>query len=122
MFESSGKLEYGDGWRLVLSIDEELARYYRSQIPRDIKFNIPMYPPHVTVVRGKHETPVNQDLWGKYEGEIVKFKYGHELHMDDTYIWLSVQCFRFEEIRLELGLRRCFDMFKWFHITVANLK
>jgi len=122
MFTSIGQLTYHDGWRSVLDIDEGLAEYYRNQIPRTIAFNKPFYNSHITVVRGKYETPINKDIWGKYEGDIIEFKYDHSLRIDETYIWIKVECKRLESIRLELGLNNCYDRFKGFHITVANRK
>lgn len=62
------------------------------------------------------------ERWGEREGEVIEFKYDPEINIGQTYIWLSVHCKKLELIREELGLDACFDKFKWFHITIANMK
>lgn len=120
--KSTGILEYHGERRLVVAVDEGLVKYYRSGIAKNISFNIPMYAPHITVVRGRYETPKDRSAWGAYEGEKIEFEYEHDIKSGPLYIWLSVQSKRIEEIREELGLDKCFDKFKGFHITIANMK
>jgi len=120
--ESKGILRYGKTKRLAVEVDEGLAEYYRSFIPKSISYNVPMHSPHITVVRGGHETPKNVDKWGLHEGEEIVFQYDPYIHVGETYIWLAVDCKRLEEIRDELGLDGCFDKVKWFHVTIANMK
>ena len=120
--KSKGFLRYGRSKRLVVEVDEELARYYRSLIPKHISYNIPLHPPHITVIRGKYEAPKDMKRWGAREGELIEFEYDHYVQIGKLYIWLSVECKTLEEIRAELGLDACFDKFKWFHITLANMK
>lgn len=122
MHTSTGKLNYGKGWRLALDVDPGIGAYYRSLIPKHIKWNIPRYYPHITVVRDKYETPPKPEKWMAYQGHKIRFEYDPYIHIDDTYIWLSCFCKKLEEIRLELGLNRCRDRFKWFHLTIANRK
>jgi hypothetical protein len=122
VYESIGVLHYGSTSRLSLDVDYELVRYYRTFIPPSVSYNIPMHPPHVTVVRTGMEKPVVRAKWGAYEGERVRFQYNPYIHFGRLYIWLRVECKRLEEIRLELGLNRCRDRYKWFHITIGNLK
>jgi len=120
--KSKGILKYYEGNKLVVEIDEELARYYRYWIPKYISFNKPMHLPHVTVVRGAYETPTDKSKWGSREGEEIEFEYENDIKIGRVYIWLPVQSKKLEEIRKELGLDRCFDKFKGFHITIANTK
>jgi len=51
-----------------------------------------MYPCHITVVRkGKEEIPDKaKELWGKYEGEIVDFKYNPTIIYKDSYYFIDV--------------------------------
>jgi len=117
-----GTLKYGSGNRLVVDISPEMARFYRSFIPKCVKFNPPKYYPHIIVVRGKYETPPNKHLWGKYQGQKVKFEYSPYIMIDRVYIWLSVRSEEIKAVRRELGLNDCFDRFKGYHITIANRK
>ena len=120
--KSEGILRYGKTSRLVVDVDKDLAKYYRTFIPKHISFNVPMHSPHITVIRTGHEKPLDMERWGEREGEVIEFKYDPEINIGQTYIWLSVHCKKLELIREELGLDACFDKFKWFHITIANMK
>src|SRR4051812_11826880 len=71
MFQSTGILRYsqdGDTYRLVVEVDPELSRYYRSMIPKCVETNKPRWAPHITVVRPEKEVPLDLTAWGKYEG------------------------------------------------------
>lgn len=131
MFSSVGKLKYEKGnvyqYKLALYIDREISRYYRSLIPKWIKPNSQMYPPHVSVVR--NEVPLNLDAWGKYENEPIKFYYENIVRFGKVYCWLNVFCKRLEDIRLELGLPVDSQYtlppegyVKCFHSTIGNFK
>jgi len=125
-YMSSGFLRYHPPYKVIVEADQELSRYYRSLIPKSVDIKVPMYAPHITVVR--KEVPPKMEVFGKHEGELVFFEYDTEIHHDETYYWLNAYSKRLEEIREELGLpvmsaytrppdgRRC------FHITIGNLK
>ena len=117
-----GRVRYGKGHRVVADIDPELTRLYRSFIPKYINHNIPRYYPHVTIVRGKYETPSNMNVWKKHQGRQIKLMYSPYIHIGRVYIWLSVMSDDIKRIRNELGLSDCFDRFKGYHITIANRK
>ena len=104
MYISTGQLHYSLGayHRLVVNIDPEIGRYYRSLFPKYVQINSPLYPAHISVVR--HEIVPNLSLWGKYEGEPIVFCYDGAIHSNGTYYWLDCFCRRLEEIRQELGL------------------
>ena len=113
--------------KLIVEIDPNIAAFYRSLIPKWHDWNVPLYPSHISVVR-KEEIP-NLDLWGKHEGEEVKFLYSPIVQMGKVYFWLNVFCKRLEEIRVELGLpvsspytRPPEGFQKCFHTTIANNK
>lgn len=131
MHISTGPLRYSfderTGYKLVVEVDPELSRYYRSLIPKYHAVNPQRYSPHISVVR--REIPLNLEPWGKHEGEIVEFQYDSYIHRGTTYWWLNVFCVRLENVRLELGLpvssefTRPPDTFiKVFHTTLANSK
>jgi len=128
MFHSSGKLIYSElPIRLVVEIDPEIAAFYRSLIPPHIHFSIPMYPPHISVIR--REVPLNIELWNKYQGLDVSFEYDPYIFIGNLYIWLKVYSTELENIREELGLPRHRSGITrppneqpCFHTTIANFK
>jgi len=131
LFESTGKLRYGrgesGGFKLIVEVDPEIVRYYRSLIPPWIKTNPQMYAPHISVVR--REIPASMENWGRYDGENLTFTYSNFVYNGEVYYWLNAYSTRLEEIRLELGLpvstqytRPPGDFVKAFHITLGNLK
>lgn len=140
LFASSGILNYtkvepyNEGtiqnpYRLTLDVDKELARYYRSLIPKCYLTNLPRYSPHITVVRPEKETPINMEYWERYQGEEIPFYYDHQIFSDETYYWLNAFSDTLENIRSELGLpissmytRPPTGYVKCFHITIANKK
>lgn len=115
--------------RLAVEVDQELADYYRSLIPKYIEQNRPRWPAHITVVRAEKETPTIMEPWGRYEGQKINFLYSPEIQEGKIYYWLNVFCKRLEEIRIELGLP-CTSQYtqppegfrKCFHMTIANCK
>jgi hypothetical protein len=127
--ESVGVLKYTpEPNNLRVLIDPGLADFYRSLIPKWIRVNRPMYPPHISVVRKEPVIP-NTDAWGKYDGEEVTFVYSNIIHSGKLYFWLNVFSKRLEEIRVELGLpvsseftRPPCGFEKCFHTTLANCK
>jgi hypothetical protein len=123
---SIGTLKYfDDEWKINIRLDDDLVDFYRSLIPKHIRLNKTKFPPHITVVRNE-EIP-NKDVWKKYEGLQIQFKYGY-LASGEIYWWLPVYCRKLTLIRKELGLppsskltrppnnREC------FHITIGNMK
>lgn len=129
LHKSVGRLKYSDtGWNLRVEVDQGIVDYYLSLIPKCKNLNRQAYPAHISVVR-KEEIP-NKDLWGRYQGEEVKFYYSGHVHNGKVYYWLNAWCERLEEIRLELGLPVSSEYTlppegKWiktFHITIGNCK
>lgn len=114
MFESVGKLIYREE-SLVLEVDSEIGRYYRSLLPKSWRFNKGRWSDHITVIR-KGE---GKEYLG---GEEVEFLYSGEIKYDNEYVWLSCYCERLSQIRISVGLDLCFDKIKGFHITIANFK
>ena len=126
LFQSIGKLKYFDNpYKLIVEVDNEIARYYRSFIPKYLKVNKPMYPAHISTVR--REIP-NLEFWGKYQGKDINFQYENIICNDEVYYWLGAFSKELQEIRTELGL----PITSWiteppdglynFHITIGNTK
>lgn len=121
--QSEGRLEYGPGIRAVIWVDKSFVNY-RKFVPKSRTVNPQMYLPHITVVRTGKEQPItNQEVWGKYEGEMIPFTYDSEIHFDGLYYYLNINSERVGDIREELGLPRYrFDDNKKYHITIGNAK
>ena len=131
LYNSSGILKYSNngGYSLVLEADKELARYYRSFIPKSHYINTPKYSPHITIVRFGKEVPTNLESWGKYDNEEIEFCYSNIIGIGTIYYWLNCFSKRLEEIRAELGLpvdslftKPPEGFIKCFHMTIANDK
>jgi hypothetical protein len=125
-YASTGTLRYGLT-NLVLDVDQGISDYYRALMPKYIRTNRQAYDAHISIIR--KETPPRMELWGKYNGEVVEFRYSNIVHHGNVYYWLNAWCERLEEIRLEIGLpidspyTRPPDGFaKTFHITIGNIK
>ena len=122
-FKSSGALRYGPGIRAIVEVDQGIANYYRSLIPKYHYVQPQMYAAHITIVRTGKETPKNMASWGKYEGEEIPFVYENQIHTDGNYWYLNVQSDRIGDIREELGLPRFrFGDRNYYHITIGNVK
>ncbi len=131
LYKSHGMLHYSGINRLVVNVEQDLADYYRSLIPRWIPNNRGRYRAHITVIREVKEKiePEFIQFWGKYEGEIINFFYNPIIQQDDNYFWLDVYSQRLEEIRKELGLWVVArftipppPFVKTWHFTIANRK
>lgn len=128
-YKSKGILEYSENWRLVVRVEQDLADYYRSLIPKWMDVQRPRWPAHITVVRQEFETPVHKNHWWKYNNKPIDFLYEPKIHQGELYYWLNVYCVELENIREELGLpyRSRYTQppkgfKKFFHCTIANKK
>lgn len=126
MFASSGKLVYSENpFKLIVEVDKEISRYYRSFIPKSIRFNKQKYDPHISVVRNEN---IDEKNWRKYSGCYAEFSYSNYIYCDETYWWLEVSSKFLEEVRAELGLPLISDITMSpskthrFHITICNMK
>lgn len=130
LYKSEGMLRYySPPYKLIVEVDQEIGRLYRSLIPKYMSVNLPMYPTHITVVRSEKETPVILEPWGRYDGEKIEYYYDPEVKIGTVYYWLNVFCRRLEEIRAELGMsvdsiytKPPEGFLKCFHITIGNSK
>lgn len=131
LYKSKGILKYDIvdvGYRLVVEVDQGIADFYRSLIPKSKGVRRQKYPAHISVVR--HEIPLVLDKWSEYHGCEVEFVYDNEIKNGKVYYWLNTFSTKLEEIRTELGLpvsseytRPPSDEYvKCFHITIGNCK
>jgi hypothetical protein len=127
MFTSIGTLIYSNNpYKLIVEVDDEIGKFYRSLIPKYLNVQRPMYPTHISTVR--NETPPNLSVWGKYQNKEIEFEYDNYIYSGEVYYWLNAYSSHLEDIRLELGLSntspytRSPDGRHRFHMTLANLK
>jgi len=125
MYKSTGTLRYGQT-NLVLDIDPEIVRYYRTFLSRKMFTNLQLYPAHISIVR--KEVPL-WELWGKHAGRSIEFEYDGVIHHGTMYWWLNCWSKELEEIRTELGLPLEGKYFQapagyvhTWHITLGNTK
>jgi len=129
LYKSYGYLHYGEEWKLIVKIDQDISNYYRSLIPKYMEVYPQMWPAHITVVRVKREVPTIIKPWKKYDGQPIEFLYSPIIYWDEKYYWLDVYCKALELIRKELGLPYVSQYTlppsgfkKVFHITIGNKK
>ncbi len=124
-----------DYW-CILQVDTEITRYYRWWIQRHLWawtavqpdwLCQPSWDAHVSVIRGEHPRQ-NLDLWRKYDGVKVEFKYAHyprkttmedrdnRYTKDGDFWFIDVECPLIDHIRAELGLSTHFH----YHLTVGR--
>lgn len=121
LVESFGILRYGPGLMAYLELDSEIARYYRSLIPKYVSQDAQKHAAHLTVVRLHKESPdVSRWLWRN--GERLSLRYSPEVREDERYFWLDAYSEDVGDVREALGLSRFRDGFDCYHITIANRK
>ena len=92
---------YKDEWKVNVAIDDELAKYYRSLIPKYYTIKPQRYQTHITVVRGE-EIP-NKTPWGLFENKEIEFIYSN-VRNGKVYWWLDAYSDFLINLRLGLGL------------------
>ncbi len=127
-YSTSGTLQYYiNPFKLILQVDSGLADFYRSLIPKYLHVKPPMFEPHVSIIRNTI-APLNMNVWDKYQGKSIDFKYEAYIYNDELYYWLNVICPELEYIRKELGMEPYGDVTlspdgqHLYHVTLANLK
>lgn len=127
MFSSIGKLIYSENpYKLIVEVDDEIGRYYRSFIPKPVNIKRPLYPSHISVIR--NEIPILPSYWKRYHNQEIKFDYEHYIYNGPIYYWLNIFSVTLEDIRDELGLDTTSQYTKSpdgrhkFHITIGNTK
>jgi hypothetical protein len=107
MLTSSGIVHYdtADGPWVTVWVDQQLADYCHSLIPKYHRVVRPRWKAHVTVVRPEDFfTNPDPQFWGKHEGEQVNFVYDPTVLYEKGFWWFNLWCVTMEDIRRELGL------------------
>lgn len=120
MFKIPGIVTYYNDYA-VAYVDDELARYYRSLVPKSIKLNKQRYQSHLTIVRKNAEFPTKLENWEKHAGQTIDIWYNPEVGTCGTYYWLTAQSLDIGKIREELGLPK-YRYGDTYHITIGNVK
>lgn len=115
--ERTGLKRRSGPWWLVLETDDEITRYYRWWVQRElgVTLNKQAWRAHITVIEGTE--PPNKSAWLKYANQIFEFDYEHELMVGGPFYWLNVECDPLLAIRVELGLPTFYPL----HLTVGRL-
>ena len=127
LFESSGYIKYSkDPYKVILTVDQGIADFYRSLVPKTRYIQRQMHGAHASIVR--NQTPIRMKYWGKHENTLTNFYYDNIIHWCDTYYWINIYCRLGERIREEL----CLPIYKSndapdgftqkFHVTIGNCK
>lgn len=127
MLASYGLLVYSENpHKLIVKVDDEIGRYYRSLIPKYYRVQQPLYDSHISVIR--NEKIVNLDFWKKYHLLNIYFEYDNYINNYGVYFWLNSKSDILTNIRMELGLSKTSewsrppDNSNNFHITIGNSK
>lgn len=94
---------YDDKWVSAM-LDQQLADYYLSLIPKSYRLTRPRWPAHATIARPDDYIKDGHWAWGRHEGEVVDFVYDPTLHTNDKYWWFNLWSKVMENIRSEFGL------------------
>lgn len=123
MYKIPGKVTYYNDY-CVAYVDNELAKYYRSMIPKSIRITKQKYDSHLTIVRKGAEFPKKLENWGIHDGQEIEIWYNPVVETCGTYFWLRAISPEVEQIRSELGLPKYrFDApDASYHITIGNTK
>ena len=119
LHKAVGTLRCTRNW-LVVDVDDNIAQYYRALLPKYLRYNIPLYPAHITVIRDVPELG--------FEPRLINFEYSGEIQIGEKYIWLPAYSEDLTKIRLSLGLEALAwynkppNNVRYFHITIGNFK
>jgi len=137
MERSTGILSatYKDGLlRVCVDVDEGIAAYARSLVPKSARLSVPRYPPHISVIREPVcDLPTaNGDMYAVArfggDGREVEFEYDANVVPGGVYWWLRAWCQEMVWLRVAMGLSassaytRPPDGEECLHVTIGNLK
>ena len=123
MFTGKARIEYSTRSRIVGWIDQGIADYYFSLIPKAVYAMKQLHPPHITIVRSfPIEVIPDRTAWGRHEGRVISFEYNGIIRFREPYFYLDVWSADACEIRKELGLEPFRAPFDRFHFSIGNIK
>lgn len=130
MFTATGTIQYRKdktGLWVIAGIDQDIADYYLSLIPKYYKVKRTRWFAHATILRPEENAP-DTSSWGKYDGDTAQFVYDPCIFQENGYWWFNLWSKKMETIRLEFGLSiesritiPPAGYSKCFHCTVGNI-
>jgi hypothetical protein len=126
---AKGVVRYKGDW-IIIEAPHDVVNYYKWWVEKLTwkKISTSYHGTHITVLAGKHEKVADRREWGRYDGEIITFKYfstvysaggkkqvtkdgkllfdnGKPVFEPYTYFWLRTHCPDIPKIRTSLGLK-----------------
>ena len=124
--EEEGTLTFDGQWYLLEVTQDFHERILKLAVEQGLNLK-PNKKPHVSVIKGEIASQ-NQEDWGKFGGEKVKFKFDQTIHCENgLHVWINIYSQRLCQIREHFGLvtlrRRDDDVYLVnFHMTLGKLK
>lgn len=123
-------------WWCIVDVDREITRYYRWWVDKlflnPLAFEgeglkRPSWDAHISVIRGEKPFADKLELWKKYDGHKVEFKYpaisdfkiGHASAVGDApgkFFIIDIECPHLISIRKEFGFKSDWKL----HITFGR--
>ena len=107
-------------WWAIIKVDREITRYYRWWVMNRywIDLKQPAWDAHISIVRGEKPSKNKMHLWKKYHGQLVEFKYSHNVFQaEKPEFWVvEVDCPMVRQIRREFGFPSNWNS----HITIGR--
>lgn len=115
-----GKMKRRTEWWCVIETSRSITAYYRHTLQQNgcLKNLVaPTWDAHISILRGEKPYDNKMHLWEKYDGELVTFKYSHEVeHGNNPRFWqVEVQCPYAMNIRKEMGFKTDWPL----HLTIG---
>lgn len=124
-----GAHKRANGDWVVCETSNSIVNYYRWWIEREILnppwavdgivLNTSRWGAHITILDGRIpvKKEIKNQLWKKYQNQIIEFEYSPEMIKNIYYFWvMPVRCDLFSKIRQELGLNPNYH----FHLTIGR--
>ena len=114
-------------WWAILKVDREITRYYRWWVQKEkwITLAQPSWNAHISIVRGERPQKHLMDLWKKYDGQRITFRYKHQVRQSgdttnndrpNNYWFVEVDSPFLINIRKELKLPHNWKL----HLTIGR--
>lgn len=107
-------------WWCVVQVDKEISRYYRWWIKKEYGLMIhqPAWDCHISVIRGERPKGSLIELWKKYDGIKVNFRYSINVYPNNygKFFTVEVESNDLLHMRKELQLPTDYGL----HITIGK--
>lgn len=112
-------------WWAIVEIDREITRYYRWWVQRrfHVELKQPSWDAHISIIRGEKPHPDKMNLWKKYNGKRIEFKYSNYIRQSgdtkpgpNSFWFVEVDCPFLTEMRDEFNIPSDWKQ----HITIGR--